>query len=172
MLANRCSPIYNTPCLISSHDPPLEYSLPERTLISLSSYIVIYVMSSYKQPFPIIPATPCKALYSHVPYASVSVPFTEGARLTFCNAILKQGCRAEQLIVAVAFFVGNVYPVKFTKAIFEISIFDVPAYDPLSPLSCVIYGPDAAPWIQKFSNRIFCTTPLVIDLLSVVYFIF
>jgi hypothetical protein len=42
--------------------------------------------------------------------------------------MLKQGCTAEQLIVAVAFFcVGKVYPVKLTKATFEISIFDVPA---------------------------------------------
>jgi hypothetical protein len=86
-----------------------------------------YALNNHEHPGPIIPVTPCNAVYSHVPYASVSVPFAEAARLTFWKAMLKQGCTAEQLIVAVAFCVGKVYPVKLTKAIFEISIFDVPA---------------------------------------------
>ncbi len=72
------------------------------------------------------PATPFEAVYWQGPYAFVSVPVAEAARVTFCIAMLKQGCKVEQLIETVWFFLGKVYPVKLTKAIFETSILDVP----------------------------------------------
>ncbi len=75
--------------------------------------------------------------------------------------ILKQGYTFEQLTSAVLIlFPLFVYPVKFTKAMFETSILEVPTYEPLSPESWVIAAAIEAPLMLKFSKRMFCTTPL------------
>jgi hypothetical protein len=52
--------------------------------------------------------------------------------------------------------------VKFTNAMFEMAILEVPGKEPLSPESWLMSGPMAAPERKKFSKMMFWTTPLLV----------